>query len=63
MRLKWRGIVKANTGLLLGGKVHHVSWDFDEKESAKRWVEVVVNTNKKAGRDPNNGRVKAVIRE
>ena len=50
--MKYRGVVEASSGLLLGGVRRHVSSQFDTKAEAQAWIEAILegNRNNKVGR-------------
>ena len=50
-KMKYRAFLKAKTKTLVGGVKEHFSTDFIERQSAARWLEVIVDENKRAGRD------------
>lgn len=47
---KWRGVLNAAEGTLLGGVRHHASVWFSSFEEAKAWLAQAIETNKGAGR-------------
>lgn len=44
------GIVNAKSGLLIGGVAKHQSTPFKLRSDAEKWVDVIVESNKKANR-------------
>ena len=48
---RYRGVVKAGKGVLIGGVKEHVSIWFNTKKDAERWLEVIKEGNEDADRD------------
>jgi hypothetical protein len=48
---KYRGVVEALTGMLVGGVRRHVSSTFPDYQSAAKWRDVIVDSNRTARRD------------
>lgn len=46
----YQGVAVAESGVLLGGVKVHKSSPFDSKRDAEKWLDVVIETNKEAGR-------------
>jgi len=49
----WKAVVKAEEGVLLGGKNVHYSAPFERKKDAKAWMDTVVEQNEEAGCEVN----------
>jgi len=52
------GIVRARTGVLIGGTKEHWSTPFKTELEAMDWLDVVAGENKRAGRDVGETEVK-----
>ena len=57
----YKGILKANEYLLLGGVVeHHTSW-YAYEEDARKLLDTMRAINLEAGRKPNEGRIESRV--
>ena len=48
----YKAIIRAKTGLLLGGVKTHTSIYFDTREDADNWARVIIATNIQSNRNP-----------